>query len=144
MTSEGRSYNLPLGTYKRTLDRRLRMIVPAIWREPPMFKSDSGHIIFRRPYRLVLLPDDFVRRITKEKFKGMTKREKDAIRGILTTLHPVKLDGRGRITIPRDLSRALGLAPGDIMIVTASGEWIEIWPSKDWERGRGHHILFNE
>lgn len=82
--------------------------------------------------------------ITRGKFKPATSKEKEAIRGLVTTLHTVMLDTRGRITIPHELALALELKLGDTMIVTASGGWVEIWPSKDWERGRRVYDLFNQ
>jgi DNA-binding transcriptional regulator/RsmH inhibitor MraZ len=144
MTVDGNPYHIPLGTYKRILDQKLRITVPAIWREEPFFKEDLGYITLRRPCRLVLLPHDFITPIIKGKLKIATRREKEALRTLLTTLNTVLLDRRGRITVPHELSQALELTPGDVMVVTASGGWIEIWPSKDWERGRGIRGLFNQ
>jgi DNA-binding transcriptional regulator/RsmH inhibitor MraZ len=144
MIADGKEISLPLGTYKRVLDQKLRMIIPAIWREPPIFKGDTGYITLRRPYRLVLLPHDFVKSISKSKLKGISIREKEAIRHLLTTMHSVQLDQRGRITVPHELVQALDLTPGDEMIVTASGGWLEIWPSREWERGKAIHGLFNQ
>lgn len=109
-----------------------------------MFKDDTGFLTLRRPCRLVLLPHDLVIPVTKGKFKAATKKEKEAIRIIVTTLHTVMLDTRGRITIPHELALALELKPGNTMIVTASGGWVEIWTSKDWERGRRVYDLFNQ
>ncbi len=143
MSADGRSHPIPLGTYKRVLDKKLRMIVPGIWREPPIFKKDKGYITLRRPCRLVLLPHDFVIPLTKGKIKAATKKEKEAIRTLLTTLYTVVLDNRGRITVPHQLVQALDLNCGDTLVVTASGGWVEIWTTKDWERGRKVHDLFN-
>ena len=144
MSADGRTNSLTLGTYRRILDQKLRMTVPGIWREAPMFKDDTGFLTLRRPCRLVLLPHDLVIPATRGKFKAATKKEKEAIRIILTTLHTVMLDTRGRITIPHELGLALELKPGNTMIVTASGGWVEIWPLKDWERGRRVYDLFNQ
>lgn len=144
MSADGRPNSLPLGTYKRILDQKLRMTVPGIWREVPMFKDNTGFLTLCRPCRLVLLPHDLVIPITRGKFKPATSKEKEAIRGLVTTLHTVMLDTRGRITIPHELALALELKLGDTMIVTASGGWVEIWPSKDWERGRRVYDLFNQ
>jgi DNA-binding transcriptional regulator/RsmH inhibitor MraZ len=144
MSADGKQNQLPLGTYRRILDQKLRMTIPGIWREPPIFKDDTGFMTLRRPCRLVLLPHDLVIPATRGKFKPATKKEKEAIRIILTTLHTVMLDTRGRITIPYDLGPALELKHGDTMIVTSSGGWVEIWPSKEWERGGRVYDLFNQ
>jgi DNA-binding transcriptional regulator/RsmH inhibitor MraZ len=144
MSADGKQNQLPLGTYKRILDQKLRMTIPGIWREPPIFKDDTGFMTLRRPCRLVLLPHDLVIPVTRGKFKPATKKEKEAIRVLVTTLHTVMLDTRGRITIPHDLASAMEIKHEDMMIVTASGGWVEIWPLKDWERGGRVYDLFNQ
>ncbi len=143
MIADGKQYSLPMGTYKRVLDQKLRMTVPAIWREPPIFKDDTCFVTLRRPYRLVLHPHDFVKKISARNLKGFSKREKEAVQHILTTLKSVQLDRRGRMTIPYEFARALHLSPGDEMVVTESGGCLEIWPSKEWDKGHAIHGLFN-
>jgi DNA-binding transcriptional regulator/RsmH inhibitor MraZ len=142
MIPDGNIYLIPLGTYRRTIDAESRIIVPGIWREEPLFKNDSGYLSFRRPCRLVLLPQDFVNKILKGKRKGIGVREKEDIRILLAALHTVMLDRRGRMTVPEVLAGILGIGPGDVMTLTATGGWVEIWPADEWERSRGEKGLF--
>jgi AbrB family looped-hinge helix DNA binding protein len=135
MTQSDRTYFIPLGTYRRTLDQKMRMTVPGIWREDPLFIRDKGFLAFRRPRRLILLPHDFVQRVLKEKYKKAGNREKEDIRMLLASLYTVVLDSRGRMVVPHEFAKALNISPGDRMVFTASGDWIEIWPMDDWERG---------
>ena len=142
MIPDAAAYSIPLGTYRRTIDAEFRMIVPGIWREEPLFKDDTGYLSFRRPCRLVLLPHDFVNRVLKGKRRGIGSREKEDIRIMLAALHTVTLDRRGRMTFPDVLATVLGIGPGDTMVVTATGGWVEIWPLEEWERSRGEKGLF--
>ena len=143
MTAEGEIYSLPLGTYRRKIDQMMRITVPGIWREAPMFVKDTGFLAFRRPHRLVLFPADFTHRILRHKNSGLGKREKEEIRLILISLQPISLDSRGRITIPHEFAQALKITPGDTVVVTASGGWVEIWPSASWDMSTGVKGLFN-
>jgi len=142
MILDGNTYPIPLGTYRRTIDAEFRMTVPGIWRDEPLFESDLGYLSFRRPFRLVLLPHGFVNKILRGKRKGVGEREKEDIRMLLAALHTITLDRRGRMTIPEVLATILGIGPGDIMVLTATGGWVEVWPGEEWERSRGEKGLF--
>jgi len=144
MTADSGAKYLPLGTYHRTLDQQVRVTIPGIWRESPTFIDDTGYIVYRRPRRLVILPHNYVQDVLKGKYKKASRREKEDIRQFLLALHTVQLDSRGRMVIPYDLARALEISAGSPIVITASGEWVEIWRKDDWERGKGIKGLFSQ
>ena len=141
MTDEVQN-RIPLGTYKRILDQKYRITVPGPLRDPPLFINDLGFITLHQPRRLLLLPHGFVKQISKGQLKGYGKREREAYRNLLVSLQEVYLDGRGRVTIPHELSIAMDIHPGEKLIITVSGGWVELWQEKEWEKGIQVNGLF--
>jgi MraZ protein len=135
---------LILGEFRRAIDERFRLSIPAELLEP---LAEGGHacvLAKERPGSLSLWNattwgdrlDDSVR-VVQSKLQGRrleSRTEELQLLGrLLSTRHrEVQVAGRGRLLIPEGFREFLGVEPGGEVMVIGAAVCVEIWNPHEW------------
>lgn len=120
------------GEFCHTLDPKNRVTIPSKWRagEADEFyvRADSSGLFLR-----VMPPDQF--RAVGEKLNGnpaiSPKERAEFLRRFYSGSQQVVADKQGRVLVPEELGRPVGLS-GEVVLVGAF-ETFEIWNPETWE-----------
>ncbi len=121
------------GEFRHAMDDKNRLTIPARWRrgEAEEFIMVPGP---QQQYLLVMLPEEFARMITQvEQNQDLSAADR---RTFLRQFHARAQHGtsdrQGRIVLPEDLCRQVGLK-SEVALVGGRGRF-EIWNSDNWKR----------
>lgn len=136
---------LVLGEFRRSLDDRFRLSIPAELSESLPREGDAEYMLAKeRPGALSLWHvDDWGNRLEKdvELIRGKIEAGhlKDRITDVqllgrlLSTRHRrVRLAGRSRLSIPEGFREFLGVEPGEDVLVVGAAVCVEIWKPDTW------------
>lgn len=146
-----------LGEFRRTLDARFRLSIPAELAGPLVGEQNECILTKERPGALSLWNisqwqhriDQGVKVIQQKmeagRLVGRTS-EVQALGRLLSTRHTsVPLAGRGRLVIPEGFREMLGAQPGSDVMVVGAAVCVEIWQPEAWIRFLADEIPeFNE
>lgn len=138
------THDLILGEFRRTLDERFRLSIPAELIEPLTHDGTQCVLAKERPGSLSLwnasswgtrLEDDI--QIVKSKLQGRKLQARmENVQGLgrlLSTRHKnVQLAGRGRLLVPEGFREFLGIEAGGEVMVVGAAVCVEIWHPNDW------------
>ena len=133
-----------LGEFRRTVDERFRLSIPAELADPLLAESPNCILAKERPGAISLWSAahwqdrldagvDLVKhKIQAGKLQGRLE-EVQRLGRLLSTRHkPVELAGRGRLLIPEGFREFLAVQPGDEVLVVGAAVCIEIWRPTAW------------
>ena len=123
------------GRYRHALDKKHRITIPARWR------SDGGEDEFfivpdqTNSYLLVMPPEEF-RKVeeTVSKNEGLKAQERrEFIRWFYSSAQQCFSDKQGRLLLPEEHRKQVGLKDEDELVIAGSLLRFEIWNSKRWD-----------
>jgi MraZ protein len=121
------------GEFRHTLDGKNRITIPSPWR------GDGGDefIILPEPqhqYLLVMSPEEFSRMTAEAQANSsLSARDRRVFtRHLHARAEHGTSDRQGRLVLPEDMCRTLGLK-GEVALVGGHGRF-EIWNLKNWKR----------
>ena len=132
------------GEFRRTLDERYRLSIPAELGDVLTAESPDGILAKERPGCLSLWSapvwqarlDEGVELIRQKMRAGRLEGrlgEVQRLGRLLSTRHTaVQLAGRGRLLVPEGFRDFLAVEPGKEAIVVGAAVCIEIWQPKAW------------
>ena len=136
---------LVLGEFRRSLDDRFRLSIPAELSESLAREGEANYMLAKeRPGALSLWHvDDWSDRLEKDVELIRAKIEaghlKDRLSDVqllgrlLSTRHRnVHLAGRSRLSIPAGFREFLGIEPGGDVLIVGAAVCIEIWKPATW------------
>ena len=135
---------LILGEFRRTVDERFRLSIPAELAEPLADGTTDCILAKERPGSLSLwskttwgnrLTDGVQVVKSKLQARRLESRTEDLqlLGRLLSTRHrDVQIAGRGRLLIPEGFREFLGVEPGGEVMVIGAAVCIEIWNPNDW------------
>jgi len=120
------------GQYRRGLDKKGRVILPARFRE--MLGDERIFLTKGIEKHLLLMPQDEYERRSRqmEKLSQTSSKARRFKRRFFANTEEVKPDGMGRINIPAFLREYAGLT-GEIVFAGVNSH-IEIWDAEAWKR----------
>jgi MraZ protein len=150
---------LLLGEFRRTLDERYRLSLPAPLGDA--FSNEKSILAKERPGALSLWRaadwqqqlDDGVLLLEQKLKSGRLRGRFDRLQSLgrlLSTRHTeVSLAGRGRLVIPEGFREFLGTEPGGDVMIIGAAVCLEIWRPDAWlqylaENISGFQSLFEE
>jgi MraZ protein len=123
------------GRYRHAMDKKHRITIPARWRsdgdEDEFFivpdQSDS--------YLLVMRPEEFQKvEETVSKHEGLTPLERRAfIRRFYSNAQQCFSDKQGRLLLPEEHRKQVGLRDEGELVIAGSLSRFEIWNGKRWD-----------
>ena len=133
-----------LGEFRRTIDERFRLSIPAELAGPLTVEGSDCVLAKQRPGALSLwskaawgdrLADSV--QVVRSKLQGRrleTRTEEIQLLGrLLSTRHrDVQITGRGRVLIPEGFREFLGVESGGEVMVIGAAVCVEIWNPTDW------------
>lgn len=127
------------GSKLHALDEKKRITIPATWRK----KESSYFLHLGREFVKMTPPETFYATAERLASKVQNPREqRNMIRYFYSTATEIKLDAQGRVTIPDEMCKAVGLS--EEVMLSGTGDRIEIWPPAKWadfERLEGERIM---
>ncbi|HEX8280902.1 MAG TPA: hypothetical protein VF551_05970 [Chthoniobacterales bacterium] len=135
MDHDSQPQTLYAGEFRHAIDEKNRLTIPSRWRRG----EAEEFIILPEPqnqFLLVMSPEAFARMISEvENNTSVAPRDR---RVFLRQLHARAQHGgadkQGRLVLPEDLCRQLGLK-GEVALVGGRGRF-EIWNSQKWQRSQ--------
>ncbi|MBA2586980.1 MAG: hypothetical protein ABI795_04280 [Chthoniobacterales bacterium] len=133
MESVSQSQNFYAGEFRHSIDEKNRITVPSRWR-----RNEGEEFILlpeaQHQFLLVMSPDEFARMTAHaEQTAAISARDR---RIFLRQLHARAQHGssdkQGRLVLPEDLCRQLGLK-GEVALVGGRGRF-EVWNLQKWKR----------
>lgn len=121
------------GEFRHTLDEKNRITIPSRWRG----EGGEEFIILPEPqhqYLLVMSPEEFAR-MSAEAQNNSTLSARDRrvfSRHLHSRAEHGNSDRQGRLVLPEDMCRTLGLK-GEVALVGGHGRF-EIWNLQKWKR----------
>jgi MraZ protein len=133
-----------LGEYRRTLDDRYRVAIPAEF--VPAVAGDGAACILAKEQSGALSLwnagdwqarlDRGVRLVEEKMLAGRLEgrvEEVQMLGRLLSTRHKkVSLAGRGRLSVPEGFREFLGAEPGSEVLVVGAGVCVELWRPDRW------------
>jgi MraZ protein len=125
-----------LGQHRYQLDTKGRMALPAKFRDP---FAEGAYLTLGEDGCLYAFPrPEWDRRRDELRAGGRAGQAARArARMFFGNAERVELDGQGRMVIPQKLRTQIGL--GREVVVIGVADWLEIWPSADWDRYEERH-----
>lgn len=135
-----------IGEFRRTIDERYRLSIPAELAEPLLEGSEEAVLAKERPGCLSLWN---VTRWQDKLNSGMSLVQQKIAAGrldgrveevqrlgrLLSTRHTnVPLAGRGRLVVPEGFREFLGVSPGSELFVVGAAVCVELWRPDAWFR----------
>lgn len=135
-----------IGEFRRTIDERYRLSIPAELAEPLLEGSEEAVLAKERPGCLSLWN---VARWQDKLNSGMSLVQQKIAAGrldgrveevqrlgrLLSTRHTnVPLAGRGRLVVPDGFREFLGVSPGNELFVVGAAVCVELWRPDAWFR----------
>ena len=122
------------GTFRRSLDEKLRFAIPACLREAFGFPENS--ILYLAPGTdgtLALYPEQSFSRLAEKLEQGSTnvKEVRAFSRVFFAQVQRVELDRHGRVRLPAELAQLATLSK-EIVLVGVR-DHMEIWDAERWE-----------
>jgi MraZ protein len=121
------------GEFRHTLDEKNRITIPSRWR------GDGGEefIILPEPqhqFLLVMSPEEFSRMsVEAQSHSSLSARDRRIFsRHLHSRAEHGTSDRQGRLVLPEDMCRTLGLK-GEVALVGGHGRF-EIWNLQKWKR----------
>ncbi len=128
-----------LGQYKRTLDNRGRITIPARFRG-----HLSGTVVITRGLDrcLTVYPQEVWDEIAaKVNALPITDPRGRALRRLLyADAASVELDRQGRILLPERLRAYADLAPGGEAVIVGLDRFLEVWNPERWNEENAHQL----
>lgn len=133
MESVSQSQNFYAGEFRHSIDDKNRITVPSRWR-----RNEGEEFILlpeaQHQFLLVMSPEEFARMTAHaEQTAAISARDR---RIFLRQLHARAQHGssdkQGRLVLPEDLCRELGLK-GEVALVGGRGRF-EVWNLQKWKR----------
>jgi MraZ protein len=133
-----------LGEFRRTIDERYRLSIPAELADPLTAQSSACILAKERPGALSLWSAaDWQERLSADIELVERKMQAGRLEGrveqvqmlgrLLSTRHKeVELTGRGRLLIPEGFRQFLTAQPGDEVFVVGAAVCVEIWRPESW------------
>lgn len=121
------------GEFRHAIDEKNRLTIPARWR-----RGEAEEFIMvpepQQRYLLVMLPEEFSRMITQvEANPSLSPHDRRAfLRQFHARAQHGSADKQGRIVLPDDLCRQVGLKD-EVTLVGGRGRF-EIWNNDNWKR----------
>jgi MraZ protein len=121
------------GEFRHALDEKNRLTIPSRWR-----RGEAEEFIMvpepQQRYLLVMLPEEFSRMITQvETNPSLTPPDRRAfLRQFHARAQHGSSDRQGRIVLPEELCRQVGLK-AEVVLIGGRGRF-EIWNSDNWKR----------
>jgi MraZ protein len=126
MSREATSGKMYVGSFPRTMDAKNRVTIPS---EFPIKEGELLYIFPERHSRyLNVMPEvEFARQedVLKERLESKTKGWRSIIRDIFGSAREVRTDKQGRILIPDEFCKAVGLNPTVTCVAVKNS--FEIW-----------------
>ena len=121
------------GEFRHALDEKNRITIPARWRG----EGSEEFIILPEPqhqFLLVMSPEEFSRMSAQAETHGtLSPRDRRIFsRHLHSRAEHGTTDRSGRLVLPEDMCRTLGLK-GEVALVGGHGRF-EIWNLKNWKR----------
>ena len=121
------------GEFRHALDEKNRITIPARWRG----EGSEEFIILPEPqhqFLLVMSPEEFSRMSAQAENHGtLSPRDRRIFsRHLHSRAEHGTTDRSGRLVLPEDMCRTLGLK-GEVALVGGHGRF-EIWNLKNWKR----------
>ena len=121
------------GEFRHALDEKNRITIPARWRG----EGSEEFIILPEPqhqFLLVMSPEEFSRMSAQVENHGtLSPRDRRIFsRHLHSRAEHGTTDRSGRLVLPEDMCRTLGLK-GEVALVGGHGRF-EIWNLKNWKR----------
>ena len=138
------SHDFILGEFRRSLDERFRLSIPADLIDPLLVSGKDCILAKERPgslslWNTTMWGDRLDRGVQLVSDKLQAGRLQDRVRDVqrlgrlLSTRHKdAQIAGRGRLLIPEGFREFLGVEPGGEVMVVGAAVCIEIWNSRDW------------
>ncbi|MDQ6626472.1 MAG: hypothetical protein M3Y69_10120 [Verrucomicrobiota bacterium] len=132
MATDSQPQNIYAGEFRHAIDEKNRLTIPSRWRRG----TAEEFIIVPEPqgnFLLVMSPDEFARMIAQaEANQNVAPRDRRIfMRQIHARAQHGSADKQGRLVLPDDLCRELGLE-GEVALL-GGGRRIEIWNLKKWK-----------
>jgi MraZ protein len=133
-----------LGEFRRTLDERYRLSIPAELADPLTVNGSECILAKERPGCLSLWNalqwqsklDAGVQLVQSKMLAGRLEgriEEVQLLGRLLSTRHkPVELAGRGRLLLPEGFREFLGVEPSGEVMVVGAALCIELWRPEAW------------
>jgi MraZ protein len=135
---------LLFGEFRRTIDERYRLSIPAELAEPLLEGSEEAVLAKERPGCLSLWNrskwqtrlDQGVglvkQKITAGRLEGRVEEVQRLGRLLSTRQATVPLAQRGRLVVPEGFREFLGVPPGSELFVVGAAVCVELWRSEAW------------
>ena len=133
-----------LGEYRRVLDERYRLSIPAELVGPLtasgadciLAKERSGALSLWNAKQWQASLDDGIRLVQEKMRAGRLAgriEEVQTLGRLLSTRHAeVRLAGRGRLSVPEGFREFLGVEPGGELLVIGAALCVELWRPEAW------------
>ena len=118
-----------VGQYDHALDEKGRVVLPAPFRA---FVAERGYVTLLDGCIGLWSSEDF--RAVAEKWKSESEASRISMRvfrKLMNSVHEVKLDSAGRITLPKELLEELSFTSH--VVVSGLFDRVEIWPKEAYE-----------
>jgi MraZ protein len=133
MATDSQPQTFYAGQFRHAIDEKNRLTIPSRWR-----RGEAQEFIVvpdpKQQFLAVMLPEEFARMITEA--EASTQLSAPERRSFLRQLHARSQHGsadkQGRIVLPEDLCKQLGLK-GEVALVGGRGRF-EIWNLDNWKR----------
>jgi MraZ protein len=123
------------GRYRHALDKKHRITIPARWRAEE--KEDEFFIVpdQTNSFLLVMRPEEFQKvEETVSKHEGLTPQEKRGfIRRFYSSAQQCFADKQGRLLLPEEHCKQVGLKDEGEVVIAGSLSRFEIWNGKRWD-----------
>jgi len=123
------------GRYRHTMDKKFRITIPARWRT-----EDKEDEFFVAPdpgnsFLLVMPPEEFQKvEQTVAGHDGLTPQERRAfIRRFYSSAQQCFSDKQGRLLLPEEQRKQVGLRDEGELVIAGSLSRFEIWSARRWD-----------
>lgn len=124
------------GSYRHTLDAKGRIIMPSKLRKNAnteeffiTFNEEDGSLYLFTKHRWSELDQKYEQ---KRSFDD-EEEDRDFIRSMYSNGDDCSIDKQGRLTIPQNLIKKVGMKIGEEILITGVKDRIELWAIETWE-----------
>lgn len=136
MADQSQSRPIYFGLFRHVLDKKHRITIPARWRSEGVEEEEFYIVPDQTGTFLQVMPPEEFRSVEEliNKNEGPTRQERRIfIRWFYSSAQHCFSDKQGRLLLPEEPRKQVGLRDGTELTISGSLKRFEIWDSKRWD-----------